>query len=388
MSDLPKLIRITTVPLSLKVLLKGQLRYMKDHGFEVVAISSPEKELAEVSEAEEVRTMAVEMTRMITPFKDIAAILRLYRIFKDEKPDIVHSHTPKAGLVAMLAGKLAGVPIRIHTVAGLPLMESKGIKRWVLSQVEKVVYFCSSKVYTNSKNLRKFILENKLTAPEKIKVIRNGSSNGIDTSFFSKENFSQNESNSLMNSIGVKPVDFVFIFVGRMVNDKGLNELVEAFSRISAKYSNAKLLLVGEYEKNLDPVWPKTEMEIRNNPQILTTGFQRDVRPYLAVANALVFPSYREGFPNVVMQAGAMELPAIVTDINGCNEIIENGENGILIPVKDSVSLENSMISFLEDHELVKKLQDKARGLIASRYEQSSIWEAWVQEYQELLFSK
>lgn len=387
----PTLIRITTVPMSLNVLLKGQLRFMKDH-FEVLAISSgPYEELEAVSSREGVPTLQVEMTRSITPFKDLKAVWQLYRLFKKQKPHIVHTHTPKAGTVGMLAAKLAGVPHRLHTVAGLPLLEATGAKRKLLDTVEKITYSFATKVYPNSKGLYDIIIEQGYCKAAKLKVIANGSSNGIDTTHFSPEQVSEIQKEALRKELGISPQDFVFIFIGRMVGDKGINELIAAFMRLlrsarsdqSAFSGEGKLLLVGPLESELDPLKPETLHEIETHPHILTVGFQKDVRPYLAISHALAFPSYREGFPNVVMQAGAMGLPGIVTDINGCNEIIEDGTNGLIIPVKDTTALYEKMQLLLHNRELYNHLQHNARPMICNRYEQKVVWEALLEEYKE-----
>lgn len=387
-----KLIRITTVPISLNILLKGQLGFMKDH-FEVLAVSAgPMEELKVVGSREGVPTKMVELTRSITPVQDLKALWQLYRLFKKEKPHIVHTHTPKGGTVGMLAAKLAGVPHRLHTVAGLPLLEATGTKRKLLDSVEKMTYRCATKVYPNSKGLYDIILENKYTKAFKLKVIANGSSNGIDTTHFRPQQVSEEQKAALRKELGIRPQDFIFIFVGRLVGDKGINELVSAFSRLSdpqqswgeGNSSTPKLILVGPLEPDLDPLLPETLHQIENHPDILTVGFQTDVRPYLAISNALVFPSYREGFPNVVMQAGAMGLPAIVTDINGCNEIIEEGKNGTIIPVKNTVALQEKMQQLIEDPAYYQNLQQNARPMICDRYEQRVVWEAILAEYRGL----
>lgn len=379
----PKLIRITTVPLSLDKLLSGQLRFMSPF-FEVTAVSAEKEYLEKVGEKEGVNTFHMEMTRKITPLKDIIAVINLYKYLKKTKPKIVHTHTPKAGIVGMLAAKLANVPYRLHTVAGLPLLEAKGIKRKVLDLVEKVTYRCATKVYPNSKGLADIIVQNNYCPKEKLKVIAQGSSNGIDTSFFNPEKMDKNELAEIKNKLKIKESDFVFIFVGRLVADKGINELVEAFEQINSKYNNTKLLLVGPFENDLDPLQSKTIQRIKTNANIINTGFQNDIRPYLAIANLLVFPSYREGFPNVVMQAGAMGLPSIVSDINGCNEIIIEGDNGTIIPVKNTQAIIEKMEKCYTDSEYYEKLKANARTKIVERYEQKVVWEAILEEYNNL----
>lgn len=374
------LIRISTVPISLEKLLSGQLQFMSGF-YNVIAISSEKENLENLGKKIKVATFYTNLTRQITPLKDFLALIKLFIYFKKNKPYIVHTHTPKAGTIGMMAAKFAGVPNRVHTVAGLPLLEMEGKKRILLDFVEKLTYSCATHIYPNSIGLREIIIQNNYCNPKKLKVIANGSSNGIDTNYFNPEIFTSLQINSLKNELGILPNDFVFIFVGRLVKDKGINELVNAFQKLYKQNSAIKLLLVGDYETHLDPLYSETLEVISTNKAILTTGFQYDVRPYFAVANALVFPTYREGFPNVVMQAGAMGLPSIVTDINGCNEIIIESENGVIIPVKNEKAIFDAMSSFIENKSLLNKMHQNARKMIVSRYEQHVVWKAILDEY-------
>jgi glycosyltransferase involved in cell wall biosynthesis len=381
-----KLIRITTVPVSLSVLLKDQLRYMSDH-FEILAVSSPDRILEQVGVREGVRTAPITMTRAITPVKDLKALWKLYRLLKKEKPAIVHTHTPKAGLLGMMASRLAGVPIRMHTVAGMPLMENTGVKRKVLDFIERLTYSCATGVYPNSKDLAGFILQNRFCKAQKMKVLGNGSSNGINTRFFEPGEALNKAACELKKQFGLTEKDFVFVFVGRLVKDKGIEELVEAFGQIKQKYPQVKLLLVGPYEPERDPLAPATRIIIETDKSIIHAGFQQDIRPYLMISQALAFPSYREGFPNVPMQAGCFNLPAIVTDINGCNEIVEDGKNGLIIPVKDVPRLYQAMERLLTNPALYLTLQSNARQMIVDRYEQKYLWELLLKEYHDQLRS-
>ena len=374
--------------MSLKYLLKGQLAFMSKNGFNVTMISSDGQELNDVIENEKCAHIIIPLTRKITILKDLKATYNLYKLIRKEKPDIVHTHTPKAGIIGMLASYFARVPIRLHTVAGLPLMEAIGFKRIILNFVEKVTCKCSTKVFPNSYGLKKIILKYKFTSEKKLKVIGNGSSNGIDTSFFDPELFSSKEKNKLKSDLGIERNDFVFIFVGRLVTDKGINELVEVFNELCSDLKGIKLLLVGPFEDELDPLQKKIKLLINNNENIISVGYQNDVRPFFSISNCLVFPSYREGFPNVVMQAGAMKLPSIVSDINGCNEIIENGENGIIVPVKNTSALKKEMQRLFEDTSLFLKLKSNSRSLIVARYEQDLVWRAILDEYKKLLNEK
>ena len=386
-----KLIRITTVPISFKVLLKGQLRFMASNGFDVKGVSSDGEELKEVRENEGIVMEAINMSRKITPFQDLKSLWKMWNFLRKEKPQIVHTHTPKAGIIGMLAARLAGVPHRLHTVAGLPLMEATGIKRKILNFVEKLTYSSATRVYPNSKDLYDFILQNHFTQSNKLKIIANGSSNGINTTFFSPAQVSEIEKVALREKLNIQPDDFVFVFVGRIVSDKGINELIKAFSELQAAGNNEltgiKLLLVGGLESDLDPLNPETLAEINQNRDIISVGFQQDVRPFFAISDALAFPSYREGFPNVVMQAGAMGLPSIVSDINGCNEIIVEGENGLIIPPKNVEKLKEKMLTLARDKNLYIKLKENSRRMIENRYEQFVVWKALLEEYEGLLQS-
>lgn len=356
--------------------------------FEVVGVSSSDKELEEVAENEGIRVLPLEMKRHVSLLNDCVSLFNMYKLIRNEKPDIIHTHTPKAGMVGMIAGWLARVPVRLHTVAGLPLMEVNGMKRIVLNTVEKLTYASATKVYPNSHGLMDYILQQKFCSPGKLKVIANGSSNGIDTTFFSPEQVNEYIKAELKKKLKIESGDFVFVFIGRLVKDKGINELVSAFTVFNKIQPLAKLLLVGNREDELDPLSTETETSIEKNKSIIAAGYQKDVRPYLAVSDALVFPSYREGFPNVVMQAGAMGLPSIVSDINGCNEIIVERQNGLIIPVKNEIRILDAMKYLYNNTEEKKQMAVNARKMIINRYEQSIVWGALLSEYQSLVINR
>jgi len=378
-----KLIRITTVPSSLRSLLKGQHRFMNRY-YKVIGVSSAGDALDEVAQNEGINTHAIEMTRSITPFKDLKSLYQLYTFFKQEKPFIVHTHTPKAGTLGMLAAKLAGVPHRLHTVAGLPLLETTGIKRKLLDVVEKATYACATEVLPNSLGLKKIILEQQYTSIEKIKIIANGSSNGIDVTHYDSALVTVTTKTQLKADLGITENDTVFIFIGRLVKDKGVNELVAAFNKLSQQNNHVKLLLIGHKDSQLNPIHKSTQNLISQNQHILELGVQYDIRPYVAIAHILTFPSYREGFPNVVLQASCMNLPCIVSDINGCNEIITHNKNGIIIPPKNTQVLTDAMIYLLKMPEIRLKMTQHARANIIKNYEQKHVWEALLTHYNTL----
>lgn len=384
---MPKLIRITTVPQSLASLLNGQLQYMRENDFDVLGVSSPGEPLRKVEEQQGVRTREIPMTRTISPCDDLKALWQFYRLCKQEKPTIVHSHTPKAGIIGMLGARLAGVPIRLHTVAGLPLTVATGKKRKLLEFVEKLTYRCATKVFPNSVEQSQFILEQGFASKAKLKVIGYGSSNGIDTAHFDPIKVSETTKTSLRQELGIAPEDVMFLFVGRVVSDKGVNELVEAFEKLPVNHQNSKahLVIVGNREDHLNPLHPETEKNIAANDYIHAVGYKTNVIDYFATADVLTFPSYREGFPNVVMQAAAMQLNAIVSDINGCNEIITNGENGWIVPSKNVEQLQECMHWCLTHPEESKKMGQKSRKLMQEKYERKFVWEELLKEYKRLL---
>ncbi|MGI9582353.1 glycosyltransferase family 4 protein [Chryseobacterium sp. RRHN12] len=380
-----KIIRTSTIPLSLNVLLKGQLKFLSEF-YEIVGISSEGQLLDEVRQREGIQTIGVDMERGISPVKDLASLYRLYRILKKEKPVIVHSITPKAGLLTMLAGKIAGVPIRIHTFTGLIFPTRKGVVQKLLIGMDRLLCRSATHIYPEGHGVKKDLIDYKITS-KPLKVIANGNVNGIDLNYFSPEQVSEDQKILLKKELKIENSDFVFVFVGRLVGDKGINELIKAFSALNKNENRqrSKLLLVGPLEQELDPLSPDTLKEIETNRDVISVGFQKDVRPYFAISDALVFPSYREGFPNVVMQAGAMELPSIVSDINGCNEIIIENQNGVIIPVKDSERLQKEMERMISDRDFYEALKKNARPMIEDRFEQSVIWNAILSEYNKLI---
>ena len=378
-----KLIRITTIPLSIEKLLENQPRFFSKY-FDVTLISSDKEKLEEIAKEQGVNYFSLEMTRKITPLQDLRCLLQLIRFLRKEKPQIVHSHTPKAGIVGMLAAFIARVPVRMHTVAGLPLMEATGFKRIFLNLVEHTTYFCATNVYPNSKGLENFINENNFCDKSKLKTLGSGSSNGIDTAYFNPEEVTEIQKANLKKELNIETTDFVFSFVGRLVGDKGINELIQAFVAISKKNPSAKLILVGHTEADLDPLLPETLRNIEFNENIIEVGFQKDIRPYLALTNIFTFPSYREGFPNVVLQANAMGIPCIVSDINGCNEIIKEGENGIIIPTKNSEILQQKMKLLLEKSNLFKASKAEIRKGISAKFQREVLWNLLLEEYKTL----
>ena len=376
----PKLIRTSTVAMSLDLLLKGQLAFLNEY-FNVIAVSGEDYHLLQVIEREKVTTVSISIKREISPVQDVISLVKLYKLFKKEKPLIVHSITPKAGLLSMVAAYFARVPVRIHTFTGLVFPSKTGVMKQLLITMDRILCKCATHIYPEGQGVKHDLIKFKITT-KPLKVLANGNINGIDLEYFNPKNILETSLLKLRTSLGIETNDFVFIFIGRIVADKGINELIAAFSKISKNNNNAKLLLVGPIENLLNPISKASLLEIQNNSNIISTGYQEEVRDYLALAKALVFPSYREGFPNVVLQAGAMGLPCIVSNINGCNEIIINNYNGIIIPVKNEITIFDAMQLLLKDEMIYHSLQSNARKSIENRFNQEVVWKAIIEEYK------
>lgn len=379
-----KILRVATVPESLDCFCKDLLRELVDQeGYEVVAVSSPGPELEVVARREGVRTVAVAMERRMSPMKDLKSLWRLIRVFRREKPAMVHSMTPKAGLLSMMAAWFCRVPVRVHTFTGLVFPTATGLTRRILMTTDWLTCFCATHVIPEGQGVRSDLLNNHITR-KPLRVLGHGNVRGIDMAHYdAKLPDVQRRAAEIR-----RPEVFTYVFVGRLVGDKGINELVRAFVEVNRRCPDTRLILVGPPESNLDPLKPETLAEIYRNPAIEAVGSQADVRPWLAAADAFVFPSYREGFPNVVIEAGAMGLPSIVTDINGSREIIINDENGVIVPSRSVEALTEAMLQFKRNPATVARLGLQARSLIANRFEQGYVRRCLKDFYIEILPNK
>jgi glycosyltransferase involved in cell wall biosynthesis len=372
-----KVLRITTVPISLKLLLEGQLN-MLNRDYEVVAVSSPGKELEEVGKREGVRTEAVCMERRIALVQDFKSLVDLIRLIRKERPWMVHTMTPKAGLLGMLAAWICKVPVRIHTFTGLVFPSAVGLKKQLLILTDRITCACATFVNPEGKGVKDDLVRFGITR-KKLHIIGNGNVNGVDVDFFDRTDEVLLRAQTIR-----KEGSFTFCFVGRIVGDKGINELVEAFLKLVSEFPACRLILVGNFEEKLDPVMPVVRQIIFKNERIVFAGWQDDIRPYLAASDVFVFPSYREGFPNVVLQAGAMGLPCIVTDINGSNEIIYDRVNGLIIPPRDKDALWKAMRFMIMNEAVSKEMAGRSRDFIVKRYNRRFVWDKLLQLYHNL----
>jgi glycosyltransferase involved in cell wall biosynthesis len=358
---------------------------MKKAGFDVVMVSADGRERNDVMQFEECPHHIVPMTRKITPFADAVSFWRLYRLLKKEKPDIVHSHTPKAGLLAMVAAKYAGVKIRIHTIAGLRFMTSSGITRTVLTKMEKITAHAATHVWPNSLSLLNYIKQHKLVNAEKLEIIGKGSSNGVDLSRFSVSVLDEQEIRKAREVISYDPSLFYILSVGRIVKDKGIRELAKAFVDLYKENDRLRLVLVGTFEEKLDPLDEEIMQLIKNHPGIILAGWHDDVEYYMRISGLLVHASYREGFPNVVLQAGAMECPVVCSRIEGNIDIVDEDVNGLVFTAGDEKDLYTKLKVALADPAGSKKRAVLLRKKVEENFDRCFVQEKLRQRYESLL---
>ena len=371
-----KIIRVVTVPQSI-VLFEGIMTRMKDDGYETVIVTSPGRELDDFKQRyPKEKVIEVSMERRISLIKDIKSLWQMIKVMRKEKPYIIHSMTPKAGLLAMIAGWLTRVPVRVHTFTGLVWPTESGFKRKVLMATDKFTCACATHVIPEGKGVLED-LKNHGLCHKPMKVLGYGNVMGVDMERFNHERFEK---------LKKEKDAFRYVFVGRIVRDKGIDELVEAFVRLNMEYSATRLVLVGKYEADIDPVKLETMKAIEENACIDACGLRYgdDLLVEYAKADCFVMPSYREGFPNTVMEAGAMGLPSVVTDINGSREIIVHGENGFIVPPKDVNALYDAMKSMLLDIEVREYMAKNARDMINSRFEKSFVQDCLMNFYKEI----
>ena len=372
-----KIIRTVTVPQSIGFFEEVMMR-LKGDGYEVVVVTSPGKELEAFKQRHpQEKTIEVPMERRISLIKDLKSLWLMIKVMRKEKPYMVHSMTPKAGLLSMIAGWLTGVPVRVHTFTGLVWPTETGLKRKILMATDWITCACATHVIPEGQGVLNDLKDHKVCR-KPMRVLGYGNVKGVDMDKFNPARFP---------NVKKDENKFRFVFVGRIVGDKGINELVAAFVRLNKEYPITQLTLVGKYEANIDPVKPETLKVIEENPSIDACGpkYGDDLLVEYMKSDCFVMPSYREGFPNTVMEAGAMGLPSVVTDINGSREIIIHGENGLIVPPKDTDALYEAMKQMVEDVTARDKMATNARPLIDSRFEKSFVQGCLIDFYEEIL---
>lgn len=382
-----KLVHIVTVPESF-AFLRGQTRYMAQRGFEITGISSAGFYQTTFGDAEPVRLVTIEMTRRITPIRDLLALARLVRALRAIRPQIVHAHTPKGGLLGMLASVIARVPVRIYHMRGLPLTTAKGPRRVVLALTERTACAFASRVVCVSHSLRTEAIAERLAAPGKIVTLHRGSGNGVDAATAFNPDLPDGDRRCRRKAFRTRvqlPEDAgVVVFLGRLVRDKGLVELAEAWESLGERHPNAHLVAVGPFEPQ-DPLPTSTIEILRGHPRIHLLDRTEDVRSAYSAADFVVLPTYREGLPNVLLEAAAMRLPVVATRVAGCIDAVVDGTTGTLVPVRDAAALGAAIERYLLDPSLRLRHGEAARCHVLASFQPEAIWSATHEQYTALL---
>jgi len=378
-----RLVHVTTVPKSLGF-LTGQVGFMKARGFAVTAISSPDDDLTSFAKREAVPVYAVPMARRITPARDLIALWQLARVFRRVRPDIVHAATPKGGLLGILAASITRVPVRVYHIRGLPMMTATGTRRLLLRWSERVACAVASQVLCVSRSVRDVAVREHLCPPEKIKVLAGGSGNGVDsTGRFDPDRVADRRA-IVRRELAIDSDAVVLGFVGRVVRDKGIVELLAAWRTLREAYPSLHLVIAGELEDE-DRVPDHVRQALATDHRVHLLGRWRDTPALYAALDVVVLPTYREGFPNVPLEASAMRLPVVATCIPGCIDAVVDGVTGTLVPARDATALAAAIRRYVDDPALRIAHGNAGRERVVRDFAQEVIWEALYAEYVRLL---
>lgn len=378
--DKLKVARISTVPFFVLTQLKAQINALSSSGMSVTVITSDD-EMSEKLASETIFTfLPINIERAISPVRDFFSLVALSLAFNKLKFDIVHSTTPKAGLLSAIAGFIAGTPVRLHTFTGQPWVTTTGIKRSILMFCDRVIARLNTHCYADSASQRDFLISSGIIKAEKISVIGAGSLAGIDLERFNPRRYSASELQALRHDLNIPSTAKILLFVGRITPDKGICELISAFSDIVKTNDEVFLVLVGPFESDGESVVNQVGPGVLS--KIKTVGFSSEPEKYMALADVLCLPSYREGFGTVVIEAAAMGTPAIGTDIYGLSDAIVNGETGVLVPVRDTASLKASILAVLDDPERLSAMGVVARDRAIRDFGSKAYSELLIEEYK------
>jgi glycosyltransferase involved in cell wall biosynthesis len=372
MTKQPVLVHILTVPLSLRF-LAGQQHPVSEAGFDMHIVCSPGPLADEHEREHRVPVHRVLMVRRIAPWKDLVALARLCATLSRLKPRVVHSGTPKAGLLGTLAACLLRVPVRIYHVHGLPALTATGLTRRILMATERVSCAAATHVVCVSPSIRDELVAARLCTPDKVVVLGLGSSNGVDTAGFAPQRFSPSARHAVRARIGV-PLDALVVgFIGRLVREKGIEELCAAWTQLRDRHPSAYLLIVGP-EDEKDPVSPATTETLRADPRVCLTGPDWDVAPLYAAMDLFCLPSYREGCPNVLLEAAAMELAVVAARVPGTVDAMQDGVTGSLVEVRNPGALAEALDRYLADANLRRRHGRAGRGWVEERFSRDKVW--------------
>lgn len=389
-SQQPTLVYATTIPMSMKSFLKGQMTFMRQKGFRVLGISSPGAMLEEVGKTEQIETVAIPLERGFALFADLLTLIRLTVLFLRIKPTVVNASTPKAGLLCTCAAMLARVPVRVLVLHGLLTARDVGWKRNLLRAASWLSCRCAHQVMAVSASVAKGTVEEGVCPPSKIKVIGKGTCNGVDaTGQFNPTRIDKDKLEALRSTLGIESDNPIIGFVGRIVRDKGIVELAHAWESIKSAWEKARLLLVG-YPEAGDPVPAAILEKLFNDDRVITTDYvtNEEMPLYYALMRVLVLPSYREGFPTVALEAGSMEIPVIASKVIGSVDAVVDGVSGMLVPPRDTIALAEAIGTYLGDRHLAAEQGRAARNRVLIDFRPELIWKGMYEEYLRLMQDK
>ncbi len=376
--------RVSTIPFPMLTQLRPQLKAINEAGGEITLIASNDELGNQLNELDHGVFKPISMAREIKIFADLITLFRLWHLFRKQRFDIVHSITPKAGLLCAIAARAAGVPIRLHTFTGQPWVTMHGIKKTLIQRCDQFISTLNTQCYTDSVSQQEFLIRHNIIHPQHLKVLGSGSLAGIDLARFNSSNFTTTENSDFKTSLGLQQETLIFIFVGRVTEDKGIYELLDSTSQLLKQGHDIALLIVGPFEQQLQCEIPTLFHQIDQH-KIIYTGFSREPERYMAIADVLCIPSYREGFGTVVIEAAAMGLPTIGTNIYGLSDAVIDGETGLLVEPKNVTQLTLAMQNLIDNPQLRTQLGENAKKRALSEFDSKKCGELLIAEYQHLL---
>lgn len=375
-----RIARVSTVAFFVETQLRSQISAIAQAGAQVTVVASEEQLGRELPGT---RYVSIEIPRKIDLLRDIIALIRLWSFFRGSGFQIVHSTTPKAGLLCSLAARLAGVPVRLHTFTGQPWVGLSGVKRFLSKGSERLITLLNTHCYADSLSQRDFIVESGVASAERVSVLGAGSVAGIDLQRFDPSRFSDEDKLKLKAEFGIPSRARVLLFVGRLARDKGIVELLAAYREVLAKEANVFLVLLGPHETETDSVLDGLSDALKE--RLVMPGFSDEPERFMAIADMLLLPSYREGFGTVVIEAAAMGVPTIGTDIYGLSDAIVNGKTGLLVPVRSVDKLAAAIDMLLKDPALRLEMGANARTRVESEFSNLRVNGLIIDEYVGLL---
>lgn len=383
-----RIARISTVPFFVVSQLRRQIAMLGEQGALVTVVASEGPEMSLISRIDGVRVFPIDIPRSISLWRDLVALMRLFIFFKRERFEIAHSTTPKAGLLIALAARFSGVPIRVHTFTGQPWVNISGPRRWLARASDKIIGRLNTRCYTDSESQKQFLVQQGIVDAKRLFVIGDGSLAGVDINRFNRERFSQMQCTELRDFLGLPEDAPVLIFVGRVTADKGVRELLQAFQVIKKNGSRAHLVFVGPFDNERATDLTISPNDVTDIPDTHLVGYTDNPEAYFAIADILCLPSYREGFGTVVIEAAAMGVPTVGTNIYGLSDAIVDGETGILVPSRSVFELANAITQLLTDDTLRKKMGAAARRRAVSSFDAAVVNQKVADEYSMLLLEE